>query len=246
MCDRDICSRVFSDPSSFKEMTNLDMLDELKAGGGKAREAKQFMRRQDKQLIATGSFLITFVSERLPDRVLLCGISYRVRQLYPSVITCSKCVGLGHIRANCKLLVNICRKCGGMMEDGHICGNKVCSHCPGQAKHGPSDPDCSVLEYEKLVIRYNTANRVSYQMARKAIRNLVDQENRLIGQTSYAKQIHKQPTPNTLANQTHFSSELQKLRAEGEERERERENLLLSRSRELASRHLTGKSRKRH
>lgn len=221
--DRNVSCGVLSDPS-FKEMTDVEMLEELKASGNKVREAKQFMKKKGENVSPTGAFLITFFAEKIPERVLLCGISYRIRQYYPNVLICSKCACIGHVRAKCKSEVEICRSCGAERGEGHECGSRSCVHCPDGADHGPSDPNCPVLEYEKMVIQYKVDYRVTYRVARETISNLLNdnsQHDTPIATSSYASQVSQPVSYLSLSNVDEECLELQRIRGEREKKEKE-------------------------
>lgn len=221
MKDRNTCKGVISD-IAFKQMSNEEMLQSLNEAKNNAREARQFLKRKDGGSEPTGSFVVTFDCERIPERVRVCGIVYRVRQYYPSVMTCSRCLALGHFQESCKAEKLRCRSCGGDKEDDHICGAKTCIHCAGVAGHGPTDPNCPVLEYERLVIHYKTDHRVSYRMARQAIKEILEKKTQQTAPSSFSSQLQSAlgQDDNDSSTPSNVYTELQGLQSQREEREK--------------------------
>lgn len=121
----------------------------------------------------TGAVVITLNTEELPERLTMCGVSYRIRQYFQSPLICGKCLKIGHIKTKCQAEHETCRLCGGLKEAMHECmPDPICPNCPtDDNKHKPNSKECKRMEYEREVIKYKTLNRTSIFEAKEAIKN---------------------------------------------------------------------------
>ena len=121
-------------------MSELEIKDELIKEGYDVREVKHMKKKDANGMeIKTGGCIITFDNDELPDRIKLCGMSYRIRQYFPNPLVCGKCLKLGHIKAKCQSSFDICRKCGDTQEGMHNCSSPVCPNCPvDENNHEPN------------------------------------------------------------------------------------------------------------
>lgn len=126
----------------------------------------------------TNACVITFGCDELPERVQMCGVSYRIRKFNPSPLICGKCLKLGHIKANCKAMCEICRTCGGEKQTFHECTvKKNCPNCPDDDNdHIPNGKECAAADREKLVVHYKVDNGTSYFKAREAVAEILQND----------------------------------------------------------------------
>lgn len=88
---------------NWSQLTEEEIKSELKAEGYGVRDVKQMKKRDPNGAeIKTGGCIITFDNDQLPDRIKLCGVSYRIRQYFLNPLICGKCLKVGHIKAKCQ------------------------------------------------------------------------------------------------------------------------------------------------
>lgn len=157
---------------SWNDLSEDELKSELIKEGYEVNNVRQLKKKgSDGTETKTGGVVITFDCEELPDRVKLCGISYRIRQYYPSPLVCGNCLKFGHIKVNCKAEHETCRKCGDTKESMHECSTQVaCPNCqPGENEHQPNGKDCKAMMNERLVIQYKVTYRTSWVQARQYV-----------------------------------------------------------------------------
>lgn len=162
--------------NSWMQLTTDEIKDELNKENHKVREVRQMTRRnKDKTEEKTNRYIITFDSEELPERVKLYGMSYRIRQYYPSPLVCVKCLKVGHIQTKCNQQHITCRHCGGVVSEEHVCQSPpICPNCPAEDNHHiPNCKECPRMESERLITNCKINNRVSYGKAREIVENLI-------------------------------------------------------------------------
>lgn len=210
---------------SWNDLNEEEIKSELIKEGHEVNNVRQLKKKNsDGTEIKTGGVVISFDCEELPERVKLCGISYRIRQYFPSPLVCGKCLKLGHIKANCKAENETCRDCGDTKEAMHECSTQIsCPNCiPGENEHKPNGKECKAMEDERVVIQYKTLNRTSWVQARNAIDRIKGNGNQTW--SNVTKSI-EQLTPSSQGQQPNESNvqkakeTLQKLQSERAELE---------------------------
>lgn len=191
---RNQCKGVVFEPS-WKQMSEAEIKAELISEGHEVKEVKQMKKRlSDNTEVKTNCCIITFDTEELPERVKMCGVSYRIRDYFPSPLVCGKCQKIGHIRTKCRSEVEICRKCGNTQEDEHMCPPPNCPNCPNDDnKHAPNSPNCPKYEFEKMVIQHKVKNKISYGKAREECTQLLMNENSKWIENTDTIQVQEQP-----------------------------------------------------
>lgn len=165
--------------TSWKQMSEQEIKDELTSAGYHIKEVKQMKKRlSDNTEVKTNCCVLTFDSEELPEKITMCGVNYRIREYIPNPLVCGKCQKIGHIRAKCTSEAEVCRKCGHILEDEHMCTAPQCPSCPDDDNnHAPNSSDCNKYEFEKMVMHHKTVNRVSYAKAREECTQLLTNLN---------------------------------------------------------------------
>lgn len=157
---------------SWNDLSEEEIKSELIKEGHEVHNVRQLKKKSsDGTETKTVGVVISFDSEELPERVKICGISYRIRQYFPSPLVCGKCLKLGHIKVNCKAENETCRDCGDTKEAMHECTTPIsCPNCnPGENLHKPNGKECKAMEHERLVIQHKTVYRTSWVQARKVV-----------------------------------------------------------------------------
>lgn len=198
--------------ASWKQMTEDEIKNELIAEGYPIKDVRQMKKRMsDKTEVKTNCCVLTFDTDELPDRVTMCGVSYKIREYFPNPLICGKCQKIGHIRAKCGAEVEVCRKCGNTQEDEHMCPPPKCPNCPSDDNnHAPNGPDCPKYEFEKMVIQHKVKNKLSYAKARNECTELLMNENNKWTENTSTRVLQEQPetTPNTQLNNESLKAQL--------------------------------------
>lgn len=123
--------------------------------------------RSTKQKDPTGSVVLSFRGDCLPDKVYLGFQSFNVNEFVPRPMRCYKCQRYGHVANNCRGSVR-CPKCGG--SHGYDQCSKEspsCLHCGGD--HSVAFTGCPKYKEAKEVQTFRIKNKVSYAQAVKAV-----------------------------------------------------------------------------
>lgn len=168
---------------SWSHLTTEEILTELKKEGQAVREIKQIVKKvkegEELKEIKTNGYILTFDAEEIPERVRLCGMSYRIRPYYPNPLICIQCLKPGHTKVNCKQQHTTCRNCGGVLNVGHTCGSPICPNCPpGLNNHPPNGKGCGKMEFEREVIQRKINHRIPHPQAEREVRSMYEQSER--------------------------------------------------------------------
>lgn len=220
--------------NSWSQLSEEEIKSELTAEGYDVRNVRKMTKRdKNGQMVQTGTVVITFDAEELPDRVKLCGVSYRIRQYFPSPLICGRCLKIGHIKAKCQSEHEICRDCGDAKKEMHEClSSPTCPNCQiGDNDHKPNNKGCAAIEFEKAVINYRTINKTSIFEAQLAVRKLIEKKNHEWNPNSKSTATNsdchlnenaedKNKTQTVNEEISYQENELQKLNAENQRLER--------------------------
>jgi len=113
------------------------------------------IRLKNKDQQDTKIVKVEFSSSKTRDEILNNGsmiinyIKYDIREYLAqaTILICSKCMGLGHFRKQCKQNDETCKVCGERVNDlnNHNCnGLAKCIHCGGD--HNSNDAKCKVIK----------------------------------------------------------------------------------------------------
>ncbi|XP_071537586.1 uncharacterized protein [Panulirus ornatus] len=153
------CSDVMdmSEDDMVKVLANEDVVA--------ARVITKFI---DGQRRRTPLINVTFVKSRLPDNISIGCMRCQVRPYISNPLRCFKCQIFGHPLKSCTLSA----KCGKCTEEGHTAedrtANRMCVNCYGN--HSISDRACPRLHFEKEVCTVKTLNNISYDEARRRVK----------------------------------------------------------------------------
>ncbi|GAB0093885.1 Zinc finger, CCHC-type [Sergentomyia squamirostris] len=115
----------------------------------------------------TGTFVLTFNSPKLPQRIESYYYPLKVREFIPNPIRCNGCQIYGHIEANCKSKKKICGNCSQQRHpEGTDCSSAAkCARCEGD--HPVWARSCPVFDMEFKIMKLKTTQKVSYYVAKR-------------------------------------------------------------------------------
>lgn len=213
--------------SSWNQLTEEEIKTELIAEGYDIKHVRQMTKKDQKgEVIKTGAVVITLDAEKLPERIKLCGVSYRIRQYYPNPLICGRCLKIGHVKAKCQSEHETCRECGEGKQAMHECViSPVCPNCqPGDNNHKPNDKNCGAINFEKCVINYRINNKSSIFEAQQAVKEILEKKNQAC-QMKPPTSTHSNPEQSiqnkTFAEQMSYYENKTRLATEETERLRE-------------------------
>lgn len=185
------CGIVFE--ASWRQLEEQEIMDELTNEGYEVKAVRQLKRKlQDGTEMKTNGCLVTLGGDELPDRIKMCGVSYRIRKYYPNPLICGKCQKIGHIRAKCSFLYDVCRSCGGQWEAGHECSAPICPNCPTDDNcHAPNSKTCPAVEFERLIINFKVNHKCSFGKAKQEVTKILQKVER-----PWCENQVKQPSAN--------------------------------------------------
>ena len=163
------------------DMEEEDILEELKPQG--VTSVRRMIVQRGGKRIITGTYVLTFGTSELPNRINLGYIIVRVAQFIPNPLRCFKCQKFGHGQSSCRNK-QICFRCGHEGHEGKDCTeNPQCKNCQGD--HMASSKDCPQWKKEKEIVTLKHTKNVSFYEAKV----LYSQNNPSIDPTkpSYAK-----------------------------------------------------------
>lgn len=141
-----------------KDITDNDLVLDLGNTIQKVKRITKF-NKDTKNREITGSVVLFFDAESLPERVSLGFQSFKVNTFIPRPIRCFKCQRYGHVASTCRGSRR-CPKCG---EDHDFtdCTNEVsCCLCGG--KHSAAFRGCKMYQDAFEIIKIKSAHNVSY------------------------------------------------------------------------------------
>ena len=144
------------------DMDEDDILEALKPQGI-VFVRRMIIKRGDKQ-ITTGTYILTFGTPKLPERVKLGYTVVPVTMFIPNPLRCFKCQRFGHGQLACRGKPT-CFRCGGEGHAGTDCSaTPKCSNCQGG--HMASSKDCPLWKSEKQIVEIKHSKNISFRDAR--------------------------------------------------------------------------------
>lgn len=120
---------------------------------------------------AEDSVILTFDSHKLPDRVLVGCVEYKVFIYTKRPTSCRNCGRLGHIADVCRS-PKICLRCAGIHQEGCDAGAPLCINCSGE--HAASYWSCPMRQQLLEVARFRRDNPVDMATAKAIVASLRD------------------------------------------------------------------------
>ncbi len=150
---------------SLSDLSVEEIVSELRDQG--VLEAKRFTFRKDGKVLPSNTYLLTFDTPNLPERLKVGCFAMKIDKFVPRPIRCFKCQKFGHGQNTCRNHV-VCFRCGERDHEGFTCDATVkCSNCGEQ--HMASSTDCPVYKFEATVQRVKTEQNIGYIDARKIV-----------------------------------------------------------------------------
>lgn len=115
----------------------------------------------------TGSVILNFKGDQIPQSVIIDGVTLYVNKLNPKPMLCSHCGILGHTIKKCKRLhVPFCKDCFGehAIEDNCFVRCKNCKEL-----HLSSDKKCEAVLREIEILKLKEHHNISYSDAKAAL-----------------------------------------------------------------------------
>ena len=133
----------------------------------KVTEVYKIKRKQQNELINTGTMILTFDRCTLPSNIKIGWKSYEVREYIPAPRRCFKCQGFNHSSKACHAAQAICVNCG-ELEHGKECRSPPhCVNC--EEAHPASDRNCFYYKMEGEILSTKTKEKVSYGEAKRIV-----------------------------------------------------------------------------
>ena len=172
------------------DLTDEQILDELKTTGQGVKEVNRIMTMKDGQRSPTRTLIITFDGSKIPETLFVAYMKLKVRLYIPNPRRCYKCQLFDHTQNFCTSEA-ACDNCGQSGHEKRDCPNpSSCANC-GEA-HCASSKDCSHWIFRKQVLTYKVENNVSYYQAQKHISEQLKQTN--TNKPAYSHVVSK-PSP---------------------------------------------------
>lgn len=127
---------------------------------------KRMFRKVEDKLIPTGTIVVSFKGQRIPDQVVIERMVYDVDKYIPRVVQCLNCLRYGHISKQCKSKIR-CQFCGEEHEK-EVCPtqqNPQCILCGGA--HPATDKNnCPIFVEQKSVKTLMALENLTYVEAK--------------------------------------------------------------------------------
>lgn len=141
-------------------------------------------------LVDSGTFILTFDTAHIPEKVKLGWNELEVREYIPRPRRCFQCQVFGHGGKSCREEKGTCVNCGNDAH-GDCTQPPKCSNCDGS--HPASDRSCFYYKMESEILTTMTKKQISYGFAKKEVTaRYVDNK------VSFAQMVSKPANPQTL------------------------------------------------
>lgn len=121
----------------------------------------------DGKWIATGSFALTFLNKKRPERILVCFLNLEVYPVLQKPMQCTHCKLIGHTIKKCKSRTeSYCNTCHHRTSENYIheC-LQICKNCRGT--HFSDLRTCPAYLKEIKILQLKTTDNISYFEALK-------------------------------------------------------------------------------
>lgn len=146
--------RVYS--KTFMKHTEEDLLLELSTDFPNfITGVRKIMRKENNQLISTGTAILTFNDIRPPAELRIGYETCTVHEYIPNPLRCKNCQKLGHTKNHCKRAA-ACEECGNPVPHDK-CDRKYCVNCESE-NHNSKDPNC------RTYLKYKSVNKVKIDL----------------------------------------------------------------------------------
>ena len=161
-----VCKGVIT-CDSLEDMTDEQITQHLLESNQKVKEVKRIISMRQGKETPTNTFIITFNSTTLPEKMYVGLYRVNVRLYIPNPRRCVKCQKFGHTKKFCKNN-QVCAKCGKENHAYENCTNEPeCFNCKGN--HPASSRMCPSWTKEKKIIECKVMYNISFGQARKRI-----------------------------------------------------------------------------
>jgi hypothetical protein len=132
---------------------------------------RRLTTKRNGERVNSTSVVLTFLNDKLPEKVFIGYESVPVRPFIPAPMRCFQCQRFGHIATRCEGKAT-CPRCGlEKHEDAECKKDPHCVNCEGD--HPVYSRNCPKMKEERQVMEIKTRERISYFDARKKFRELV-------------------------------------------------------------------------
>ncbi|XP_043262994.1 uncharacterized protein LOC122403508 [Colletes gigas] len=151
-------------------------------------DVKRLQTTKDGVRVDSNSYILTFDSPTLPDRIMAGYLSIPVRQYFPPPLRCFRCQRFGHTSMRCPN-EEIC-KCGSKPHGETACQSPPCCvNCHGP--HFPYSRSCQWQQEETNIQKIKVTEHLTYTQAKLKYRQ------NSANTTSYARITAQQNTRNS-------------------------------------------------
>ena len=154
----------------FSHMTGDEIVEELKEIGVIA--ARHFRRKSGNEYVNTNTVTLTFMKDKLPDKIKIGYIITDVRVYIPNPRRCYNCFKFGHGTRFCKAEVAKCGHCAQTHESKDCTAdesNFKCGACPDGANHSSFDKNCPTYLEQREICTLMANQNISFMEARKLV-----------------------------------------------------------------------------
>ena len=146
-------------------MSEADILSSLEAQH--VTSVKRMTIKKGDNIIATGTYVLTFGVPELPSTLKLGYLKVRVDVFIPNPLRCFQCQKFGHGQLSCRGRLT-CFRCGEAGHNGRECeADPKCRNCQGA--HMAVSKDCPIWKSEKQIQQIKVTNNITFAEARKMV-----------------------------------------------------------------------------
>lgn len=160
---------------SIKLYSTEELLEELsKQGVTKIHKIKKSTQDNRKRFF-TDSLICEF-KEKLPNQLILHGVTLSVGEFISRPLLCEKCGLLGHKKRRCRSTEeDTCKRCYRQHDQSRVCVVQ-CKNC-GERGHETSDKSCPIFIREIEILKIKDNLNINYEGAINFLR--LEEKNRL-------------------------------------------------------------------
>ena len=152
---------------NLDHMTDDEILKGLIDSDQNVKDMNRITTFKDGIKVGTNTFVVTFSTTTLPDKIYISHYRVNVRLFIPNPRRCTNCQQFNHTKNFCKNEA-VCGKCGQSGHDDKACSSDaICVNCHGD--HKASSKECPVWKKEKEIVHYKYTNNVSFPDARRKV-----------------------------------------------------------------------------
>ena len=161
-------------------------------------DAYRILTKRKGKLEKTFSYILTFNTPTIPDKILIFFAMMPVEPYIPNPLRCFQCQRFGHHIKNCKHEA-VCANCS---QKGHVLANctneQLCINC--QEHHAATSRNCRAWIKEKEIQKTKHLRNITYPEARRIVEEFIPSNKPLYSEVSRPSQKSQGKEPCTTCN----------------------------------------------